>query len=771
MKVFVTDGDQRSALAATKSLGKRGIRVFVGEERERSLASSSKYCSGHVTYPSPYRDPQGFHHFLLRFLKETQIDVVMPMTDVTNHLISQWREELEPYTRLPIPKFETFDFVSNKWALLKHARTVGIPIPRTHFIDRPEDLHAVLGQLEYPVVVKPGRSGLQTDRGWLTTSVHYAISEMELLRLYQEKDYLRYPSLIQERVIGPGLGLFLLFDRGEPVAVFGHRRLREKPLSGGVSVVRESVPVDPTLKEYAMQLLKPLGWHGVAMMEYKLDQRTGQPLLIEVNGRFWGSLQLAIDAGMDFPYLLYRLATEGHVEAPQDYQVGVKSRWFLGDLDHLLLRLFKKDRDLDLPPGFPSRARTLIDFLKFYSPDLHYEVLSLRDPKPFLYELSEYVRAFFHNGQDPSTKVKTILHLIECSGPGGAETILMNLVKSLDQKKYRSVICLLEDGWLNARLRERGFDTVIIPQRKGLHPGWIYKCIELIRQRKISLLHAHEFTLNTYGSIVSKLTGVPIITTVHGKNYYWEKWRRRVACRFAARQSKMVAVSEDTKNFLMSRVGVKKEHLTTIHNGIDINTYSCAPEAKEARNGARGGKCGPVIGTVGNLYPVKGQTYLLKALPMVIKSFPNVTCMIAGRGELLGQLKAEAAELGLDGKVKFLGFRDDIPELLQELDIFVLPSLSEGLPLSALEAMAAGKPVVATDVGGTHEAVIDRHTGLLVPPEDPQALSEGILCLLRQPELAKIFGDAGRKRVEQIFSLETMIKRYEELYDELSLKI
>jgi glycosyltransferase involved in cell wall biosynthesis len=145
--------------------------------------------------------------------------------------------------------------------------------------------------------------------------------------------------------------------------------------------------------------------------------------------------------------------------------------------------------------------------------------------------------------------------------------------------------------------------------------------------------------------------------------------------------------------------------------------------------------------------------------------------MIAGRGELLGQLKAEAAELGLDGKVKFLGFRDDIPELLQELDIFVLPSLSEGLPLSALEAMAAGKPVVATDVGGTHEAVIDRHTGLLVPPEDPQALSEGILCLLRQPELAKIFGDAGRKRVEQIFSLETMIKRYEELYDELSLKI
>jgi glycosyltransferase involved in cell wall biosynthesis/predicted ATP-grasp superfamily ATP-dependent carboligase len=769
MKVFVTDGDQRSALAATVSLGRRGIHVLVGEERKKSLASSSKYCSGHVTYPSPNRDPLGFYHFLLKFLQETQVDIVMPMTDITNYMISEWREELEPYTRLPIPSFENFNFVSSKWELAKRAQAIGIPIPRTHFIEGPEDLQLILNQLEYPVVVKPDRSASLTKRGWLTTGVHYAESERELLRLYQEKDYLRYRSLIQERIIGPGLGLSLLFDRGEPVAIFGHRRLREKPPSGGVSVVRESVPVDPSLKDYAIKLLKPIGWHGVAMVEYKLDQRKGQPLLIELNGRFWGSLRLAIDAGVDFPYLLCRLATEGHVEAPQEYQVGVKTRWFLGDLDHLLLRLFKKDRDLHLPPGFPSRARTLINFLKFYSPDLHYEVLSLRDPKPFLYELSAYVQGFFPKRQDQ--KVKTVLHLIECSGPGGAETILMNLVARLDQKKYRSVICLLEDGWLNARLRERGFDTVIIPQRQGLHPSWIYKCIELIRQRQISLLHAHEFTMNTYGSIVSKLTGVPIITTLHGKMYYWEKWRRRLACRFAARQSKMVAVSEDTKNFLITRVGVKKEHLTTIRNGIDINTYFHKQAAEKARNGANDGKRGPVIGTVGNLYPVKGQTYLLKALPMVIKSFPDVTCFIAGEGELLDQLKAEAAELGIEEKVKFLGFRDDIPELLQELDVFVLPSLSEGLPLSALEAMAAGKPVVATDVGGTHEAVIDDHTGFLVPAADPKALSEKILCLLRNPELAKRFGEAGKKRVKQFFSQETMIKRYEELYDETSLKI
>ena len=156
---------------------------------------------------------------------------------------------------------------------------------------------------------------------------------------------------------------------------------------------------------------------------------------------------------------------------------------------------------------------------------------------------------------------------------------------------------------------------------------------------------------------------------------------------------------------------------------------------------------------------------------MVVKEFPDATCFFAGRGELLGQLKAEAAELGIEENVKFLGLRQDVPELLQELDIFVLPSLSEGLPLSVLEAMAAGKPVVATDVGGIREAVIDEHTGFLVPAEDPQALSEKILCLLRDRELASRFGEAGRKRVEQVFSLKTMIKGYEELYDETSLKI
>jgi hypothetical protein len=156
-----------------------------------------------------------------------------------------------------------------------------------------------------------------------------------------------------------------------------------------VSVLRESTAVDPRLREYAKRMLGPIGWHGVAMMEYKQDHRTGELFLMEVNGRFWGSLQLPIDAGVDFPHLVCQLARGHRPEAAPPYQIGVKSRWLLGDVDHLCLRLFKSDRELCLPPGAPSRLRTFVEFMKFAQPGLHYEVASRDDPRPFLYELRQ----------------------------------------------------------------------------------------------------------------------------------------------------------------------------------------------------------------------------------------------------------------------------------------------------------------------------------------------------------------------------------------------
>jgi len=393
MKVFVTDGNQRPSLAVVRSLGRRGASVLVGEEQPESLAASSKYCAGRVTYPSPYRDPDAFGRFLLDFLAREQVDVVMPVTDVTTHAMCANQEAVRQHTALAIPSLEAFDFVSNKAALLEAAARCGVPVPRTHAVDGQGGVRSVIDRVRYPVVVKPTRSKILTGNGWLSATVHYADSENELRQLYRDTPYLAlYPSLIQERIVGPGIGVFVLFDRGQLLTDFGHRRLREKPPAGGVSVLRESAPVDARLRDYAIRLLGSIGWHGVAMMEYKQDDRTGDFFLMEVNGRFWGSLQLAVDAGLDFPHLLCELALGRPVAAPA-YRLGVKSRWLLGDVDHLFLRLFRSSRALSLPPSAPSRSRTLAEFLKFSGPDLHYEIVSRDDPRPFVFELCQTVRS------------------------------------------------------------------------------------------------------------------------------------------------------------------------------------------------------------------------------------------------------------------------------------------------------------------------------------------------------------------------------------------
>jgi predicted ATP-grasp superfamily ATP-dependent carboligase len=389
----VTDGDQRPALAIARSLGSRGVSVLVGAEREASLASASKYCAGRVTYPSPEHRQQAFDRFLLDFVRRERVDVVVPVTDVAMYSVAANQQALGRHCATACPPFDAFEIVTDKWSLVQRALSCGVPVPRTHYVGSLPDLEAGIARMELPAVVKPTRSRIPTGQGWIHTSVRYAESPGDLWRLYEETDYLaRYPWLIQERIVGPGLAIFVLFDRGQLLTSFAHRRLREKPPSGGASVLSESVAVDPELRESAIRLLGPLGWHGVAMLEFKRDDRTGKAFLMEVNGRFWGSLQLAIAAGVDFPHLACQLALGERPEVPGAYRIGVRNRWLLGDLDHLLLRLAHGDRDLDLAASAPSKRRAIVDFLKFVQPAMSYEIISLSDPAPFLHELSQYLR-------------------------------------------------------------------------------------------------------------------------------------------------------------------------------------------------------------------------------------------------------------------------------------------------------------------------------------------------------------------------------------------
>ena len=386
--VLVTDANQRSALAITRSLGARGVRVIAADSVPETLAGSSRFSADSAQYVDPYRDPEGFVADLRALVSEHDIGLIVPATEVTTYLVAANQSSLHPAASAT-PPYALFDLLSDKYRLFKLAEELGQPMPRTRFVDNPSDAVPSALEIGFPVVVKPYRSRILTGGHWLSTTVRYAHDRDELEALIEGDESLRqHPFLLQEFVRGVGQGLFALYDQGRPLALFCHRRIREKPPSGGVSVLSESVPVDPALERYATQLLDHVGWHGLAMVEYKVGA-DGTPYLMEVNPRFWGSLQLAVDAGVDFPWMLYQVATGTPVDRVPDYTTGRRLRWLLGDLDRLYLVL--KDRHSGI-------AEKLKEVAAFSRPDfrrVHHEVDRLGDFRPFLRELTHYIRDLF----------------------------------------------------------------------------------------------------------------------------------------------------------------------------------------------------------------------------------------------------------------------------------------------------------------------------------------------------------------------------------------
>jgi predicted ATP-grasp superfamily ATP-dependent carboligase len=386
MSILVTDGDQRATLAVVRALGHEGVPVTVGSEKGRSLAACSRYCSGTVCYPSPQLQSADFQSYIADEMLRGGYRVLLPMTDITMQLAAGVRRKLPSPVQLAIPTEEQVRRVQDKGYVLQIARKLGIACPHTFILDSPEQLQSVAQAIRYPAVIKPRFSRWFQNGNWRSGSVEFADSPADLITKYRHSDAVIPGPLIQENIEGEGRGVFLLLWNGELKAAFCHRRLREKPPWGGVSVLRESIPLDQQLVQKSFALLLSLGWQGPAMVEYKVDGRDGQPKLMEINGRFWGSLQLANDAGLNFPLLFYRLACGGRVLPQFTYRNYVKSRWLLGDLDQLWIRM----KNAHSSQG-SSRKRALINFLKFYEPDLHYEVFRFEDPAPGWYEWREYL--------------------------------------------------------------------------------------------------------------------------------------------------------------------------------------------------------------------------------------------------------------------------------------------------------------------------------------------------------------------------------------------
>jgi len=344
--------------------------------------------------------------------------------------------------------------------------------------------------------------------------------------------------------------------------------------------------------------------------------------------------------------------------------------------------------------------------------------------------------------------------------------IVSRLAGALDSNRFRSVICLFSSGWLQDRCIAHGLETHVIPINGMFDRTWGIEFYKFLKTSRASVVHAHEFTANTYGAFVARLAGIPVVATIHGKNYYGEQLKRRLAYRLMSRIAKTVAVSKDLKRFVVSNVGISPGRIRVIYNGVPDFEQPRSEDEAALRRELRVYPNHQIVGVIGSLYPVKGHTYLLQAIPAILKKHGNTVFFFAGRGELEAELKRQAHDLGIQDHVRILGFRNDVVNLLGIVDVFVLPSLSEGLSVAILEAMVAGKPVVASHVGGNPELVVEGETGYLVPPTSPSALSTSIVELLGDEGLRARMGAAGRKRVKALFSLSAMVEQYERLYDE-----
>jgi glycosyltransferase involved in cell wall biosynthesis len=361
------------------------------------------------------------------------------------------------------------------------------------------------------------------------------------------------------------------------------------------------------------------------------------------------------------------------------------------------------------------------------------------------------------------------MQMIETGGPGGAENVLIRLSTHLMRRQSTVVACLLKDGWLAQQLRDRGIDVAVLPTRAGWDWSWPRRAMQLVRRYGIDALHAHEFTMNVYGAILGRLCGIPCVATVHGAGYYADKLRRRLAYRAASRVARFVAVSAGIKRYLESEVGMHAERVEIIYNGIDTAEYAGSDETRERLRAQLGLGSGDVaVGAIGSLYAVKGHVHLVRAAPYVLARHANVKFFIAGRGDLADSLQREIGNLDLGSRFELLGFRADVKELLQALDIYVMPSHAEGLPLSLLEAMAAGKPVVASRVGGIPEVVEDGRSGVLVEPRAEQSLAQAITQLIDDPARRAAYAERASSLVASRFDIEEMTTRYLALYRSLA---
>lgn len=368
----------------------------------------------------------------------------------------------------------------------------------------------------------------------------------------------------------------------------------------------------------------------------------------------------------------------------------------------------------------------------------------------------------------------TILQLISSSGFYGAERVVLELSIELNKNGYQSILgCIVNNAEDRPLLTEKaeavGLKARCFPS-KGKKIGIaILRLKEALKRDRINLIHAHGFKATILGLIAGKQIGVPIIVTGH----LWTRENRRLKCyawleaRFMKLADRVIAVSESVK-LDMIEMGLRQSRIIVVHNGISLNEYSPTTSGHELRHRLGLDSHTKLIGTLARIVHSKGIKYLIDAGFKVIKNDPKIEMLIAGDGQMAKEMIDYVRSVGLASKIHFVGFQPESFELLKILDVFVLPSLAEGLPMTILEAMAVGTPVIATSVGGTPEIILHLENGVLVKPRDSLGLGTAIEMILNNTKLTKKIVTNAKVTVEKYFSTPTMANKYISIYKNVS---
>jgi len=355
--------------------------------------------------------------------------------------------------------------------------------------------------------------------------------------------------------------------------------------------------------------------------------------------------------------------------------------------------------------------------------------------------------------------------MIETDGPGGAEAVVFELAQELRRRGHR-VIAVGPDrgeGWLSSKFHEAGFERLAFRVRRALDPLFLHELTRMLRAARVDVVHSHEFTCAVYGAAAARWLSLPHVISMHGNERVARVLRRRLALRWAFRASQAaVAVSETTQRDMERRIGLPAGTLTVVPNGVPDRKGD--PARVRAELSLQPGEL--LLLAVGNCYERKGHRVLLSALQRLRSDGKErrLRLAIAGRGREEARLAALARDWGIADRVHLLGSRRDVPDLLAAADVYVMPSYWEGMPLALLEAMLAGKPCIASDVGGIPEVIPSPEFALLVPAGDPRALAAAIARLSDEPALRDQLGKAARERALDRYTLSVMTDAYERLY-------